>query len=191
MSKRVYILTLSVGTILWVLDAWFGWLSMLLGGFPGLILISIIVGLLAANWKDGVISILIVNIIGVVIAGVLALYIFPDWGPVVVYHPITSIIMMIFYPFANGYSVTVYHEFYYLLIDNPELIRDDLYLGGLLVMGPIYYVSSLILAVIGGFVGNRLKPYFEGRFSSSSSGVAEKVPSPPSNHPDSQDGANQ
>ena len=68
MSKRVYLLTIIVGTILWVLDALFGWVSVLIGGFPGLILISIIVGLLAANWKDGVISIIVVNILGVVIA---------------------------------------------------------------------------------------------------------------------------
>ncbi len=191
MSKKVYILTISIGTVLWVLDALFGWLSMLIGGFPGLILVSIIVGMLAANWKDGVISILIINVLGVVIAGVLAFYIFPDWDSVVADNPFTSIILMILYPFVNGYSVAVYHEYYYYLLNNnPDLISNDPFIQGIFSMTPIYYLTSLVIAAIGGLVGNRLKPYLESRFSSSS-GVAKTVPSAPGNPPDSQDSADQ
>ena len=80
MNPKTMLLGLVVGIAMFISDLKIGWLSTLLGGFPSILVIAFVSGVISGDIGGGTLSGLGSGVGGIATSIVLSPYLFPEWG---------------------------------------------------------------------------------------------------------------
>ncbi|MHA1839006.1 MAG: hypothetical protein ACTSVM_03950 [Candidatus Ranarchaeia archaeon] len=149
MQARSTLLGSLVGMGLFVSDLKIGWLSNLLGGFPSILVIAFVSGLLSGDIGGGTVSGLASSVGGVAGSIILAPYLFPEWGP-----PPPDLPGQIMW--ALGSSIA---RGGYAVIEGLAALLTALGVILSFLIALILFGLSIIAGIIGGIIG-RIIHYF-------------------------------
>ncbi len=150
MAKWELILATIVGVILFVSDLVFGWLTMFLGPIPVIFIVAIIIGVIAGGIGLALLSTLASWAIGIVIGALIAPVAFDDF-----FTSEPTFFSLLFFVFI--YSIRGMYNFTYEGDIVEVLIVGLLYLVVMIVITPIIYLLSFVLAALGGILGKLLR----------------------------------
>ena len=145
MRPKEMLVAIIVGTIMFITDMKFNWLSMFLGPIPGLFVIAFLVGVIATDVVSGLMSVFLTEVTGVAISVAFFSYLFPEY-----WNPETTLAGVIL--FVVVYSVRN-------LFSDEEMSPVEA-IGMLVViilLTPMAYGFCIVLGAIGGIVGRLLR----------------------------------
>jgi len=154
MVKWEFILATVVGVILFVSDLVFGWLTMISGPIPVIFIMAIIIGIIAGGIGLALLSTLASWVIGILIGALI--------GPFVIVDLLgTEQTFFGLFVFVFIYSIRGMFSFTYEGNIVEVLLLGLLYLIVMLVITPIIYALSFVLAALGGILGKLLRKSME------------------------------
>ena len=150
MGKLEFILATIVGVILFVSDLVFGWLTMISGPIPVIFIMAIIIGVIAGGIGLALLSTLASWVIGILIGALIGPYVMVDLLG-------TEQAFFGLFVFVFIYSIRGMYRFTYEGDIVEVLIVGLLYLVVMLVITPIIYALSFVLAALGGILGKLIR----------------------------------
>ncbi|MHA2162585.1 MAG: hypothetical protein ACXAEB_11840 [Candidatus Thorarchaeota archaeon] len=169
-NRRDVALAIVVGVFLFLSDLIFGWMTFFTGRIPVIFIMAIIIGIIAGEVGDGAVSTLLAWLIGILVATLLTPIILAEfWEPdsSLITMPITIAIWSLRGTFAFEYEGS--------WIGGIALAALVLFVA--IIATPIYYVFSLIIGGIGGYIGRVLRDRYATR-TPASEPVAPLEPPP-------------
>ena len=160
---NVIIATL-VGISLFLLDLKFGTLSIIFGGFPSVIVIAIITGIIAGDILDGVLACALYEVLGLTLVVFLYPFLFPEWGP---------LSADIFTRFLVVMMLAIEHS---LDLSPWPWILFPLIIALLSIIAPLIFGIALMLSVLGGLIGRWIHGKVLGRDYSKPKPVEQQQP---------------
>ncbi len=150
MAKWEFMLATVVGIVLFVSDLVFGWLTMVSGPIPVIFIMAIIIGVIAGGVGLALLSTLASWVLGILIGALIGPYVLIDLLG-------TDQTFFGLFVFVFIYSVRGLFSFTYEGNIVEVLLLGLLYLVVMLIITPIIYALSFVLAAFGGILGKLLR----------------------------------
>jgi hypothetical protein len=164
MNRMKLLVATLVGLVLFLSDLSLGWLSFVSGPIPVLFTMAIIIGLVAGKMGDALLATLLTWILGIVLGSLLAPILLPGLWDDDVWVPMLPLIIMMW----SVRSSFISFEFEGTWVE-AIAVAVGVFLVWL-ILTPILYGLSFLLAVVGGFIGSKLHERL---------GLIEPSPPPP------------
>ncbi len=156
MRGQWMILSVIVGVVMLITDMKYGWLSLFLGGFSSLLVIALVVGIIAGGVKDGILSVLATEFLGVLVITLIMPYVFPEWCYILVgFFPIDMLLASVIIIQHSATLGTLGLPWYLVGEHGPEAL-------GSLIMAPFIFGTALVLGGLGGHIGRVIRQRFLG-----------------------------
>jgi hypothetical protein len=156
MRGQWMILPVIVGVVMLITDMKYGWLSLFLGGFSSLLVIALVVGIIVGGVKDGILSVLVVEFLGVLLITLLMPYVFPEWYALMAgFIPIDMLLVCIAI-IQNSATLGTLGLPWYLV---GEFMPGEIGLGTV-IMAPFIFGIALVLGGLGGHIGRIIRQRF-------------------------------
>jgi hypothetical protein len=147
MVKREFLLATLVGVILFISDLLVGWMSFILGPIPVIFIIALVIGIIAGNVGDAVKATFLTWLLGILLGCLLAPVLFADLWSEDVFLPLLPLIIMMWS--TRGMFIGLEFEGNWI-----EALAVAAGLAILwLVVTPMLYMVSFLVAAIGGIIG--------------------------------------
>lgn len=156
MRGQWMILSVIVGVVMLITDMKYGWLSLFLGGFSSLLVIALVVGIIVGGVKDGILSVLAPEFLGVLVITLLMPYVFPEWYALMAgFIPIDMLLVSIAI-IQNSATLGTLGLPWYLV---GEFMPGEIDLGTV-IMAPFIFGIALVLGGLGGRIGRVIRQRF-------------------------------
>lgn len=147
MVRRMMLIATLVGVILFITDLAFGWMSFLTGPFPVIFIMALVIGIVAGKIGDAVWATFLTWLFGILISCLLAPIIFADLWSDEVFLPFLPLIVMLW----STRGMFIDYQFEGTWIEAMAVAAGLLIIW--LVLTPMLYLMSFVVAAIGGFIG--------------------------------------
>ncbi|MBN2228740.1 MAG: hypothetical protein JW779_04030 [Candidatus Thorarchaeota archaeon] len=153
MVKWELIVAIVAGSLIFLSDLLFGWLTLICGPIPVIFIIAIIIGIFAGNVGDALLSTFLSWVLGILLGVLLAPLIFA--GLLAEGQDFFGLFLLVFlYSLRGMFSWqlegTIVEVF----------LMGFIYLIVMLVVAPIIYLISFVFAVLGGIIGKLIRERF-------------------------------
>ena len=133
-----------VGISLFLFDLKFGTISFAFGGFPSVITIAIITGIVAGDIMDGFVACALYEVLGVTLVVFLYPFLYPEWG-ILATDIFTRFIVVMILSIENSF-------------DSAPIpwVLAPFFIALLIFLAPLIFVAALLTSLIGGLIGRFL-----------------------------------
>ncbi len=150
MVKREFLIATLVGVIIFVTDLTFSWLTFLTGPFPVLFIMAIIIGILAGTVGDALKATFLTWLLGILLGCLLAPIIFVEFWSGEGFLPLLPLIVMLW----STRGMFIDFQFEGTWVEAMAVAAGMSLIW--LVLTPMLYLMSFVVAAIGGFIGKRV-----------------------------------
>ncbi|MHA2227924.1 MAG: hypothetical protein ACXADL_01690 [Candidatus Thorarchaeota archaeon] len=149
-SRRDVAIAIAVGVFLFLSDLMFSWMTFFTGRIPVIFIMAIIIGIIAGDVRDGAVSTLLAWVIGILTATLLTPIILAEF-----WEPDSSLLTMPFLIALWSLRGTFALEYEGSWVGGIVVAALALFVA--IIATPLYYVFSLILGGVGGYIGRELR----------------------------------
>lgn len=157
MVKRETLIAIVIGVTIFITDLTFGWLTFLTSPFPVIFTIALVIGIIVGKVGDAVKVTFLTWLIGIALACLLGPIIFADLWSDEVYLPFLPLIVMLW----STRGMFLGWEFQGTWVEAMAVAAGMLVAW--LVLTPMLYLFSFLVAAIGGWIGRRVHQHFRFR----------------------------
>jgi len=150
MVKREFLIATLVGVLIYITDLTFGWLTFLTGPFPVIFVMAIIIGLIAGTVGDALKATFLTWLLGILLGCLLAPIIFAEFWSEEGFLPMLPIIVAMWS--VRGMFIDWQFEGTWFEAIAVTAVMAIVWL----VITPILYLMSFLVAAICGFIGRRV-----------------------------------
>lgn len=134
----------TVGIALFLLDLKSGTLSLIFGGFPSVITIAIITGIVAGDIGDGFLACLLYEALGVALVVFFYPFLYPEWGTLAP-DLLTRILVVMILAVEHSLDFSPW-----------PWVLAPIIIALLIIIAPLIFLIGLIAGLIGGLIGRGL-----------------------------------
>ncbi|MGY5873294.1 MAG: hypothetical protein RTV72_13675 [Candidatus Thorarchaeota archaeon] len=150
MVSRMMLIAIIVGITLFVSDLVFGWMTFLSGPIPVIFVMTIIVGIIAGQVGDAVKATFLTWLLGILLSSLLAPIIFAEFWTDEVFLPFLPLIIMMW----STRGLILDYQFEGNIFEALAVAVGLTIIW--LVLTPMLYLFSFVVAAISGFIGKKI-----------------------------------